>query len=136
MKIFFSKKGSSDILAPVVIFIILNLLFFALLGYFVFRQSSSASLYEEMYAKKIALLVDNSRCNTEIVFDILKLKEVAEKNNRDMLSVFDFDESNGEISVKLSSRGGYSYRSFSSCGLELELVENNLVLKIGEGKDE
>ena len=131
-----SKKASTNILGPTVIFIILNLLFFSMLLYFVVKQSTGAAVYEQLYAKKIALLIDNSRCNTEIVFDVSDLAEVLEKNNYELSGVFGFNDRANEVRVQVASRGGYAYKHFSNCELDSEINGNNLILKIGGAKNE
>ena len=136
MEINFKKKGSSNVLGPVVIFVILNLMFFSLLLYFVVKQSTGAIVYEELYAKKIALLVDNARCNTEIVFNVSDLSGVLEKNSYELSNVFSFNSEKSEVVVRVASKGGYAYRHFSDCELSSEVVGNNLVLKIGGSNNE
>jgi len=136
MKINFKKKGSSNVLGPVVIFIILNLMFFSLLLYFVIKQASGAIVYEELYAKKIALLVDSARCNTDIVVDVSELSEVLKKNNYELSDVFGFNSAKSEVVVRVASKGGYAYRHFSDCELSFEIIGENLILKIGESRNE
>lgn len=136
MKMKSNKKGGTNVLGPIVVFIILNLLFFSMLMYFVVKQSTGAVVYEQLYAKKIALLVDNARCNTDIVFDVSDLSEVLEKNNYELLRVFGLNSENNEITVQLASRGGYAYRYFSSCEVDFKIDGTNLVLKIGGPLDE
>jgi len=136
MEINFKKKGSSNVLGPVVIFVILNLMFFSMLLYFVIKQSTGAVVYEELYAKKIALLVDNARCNTDIVMNVSELSGVLEKNNYELANVFGFNSAKSEVVVRVASKGGYAYRHFSNCKLSSEIIDENLILKIGESRDE
>jgi len=136
MKMNFKKKGNSDILGPTVIFIILNLLFFSMLLYFVYKQSTGAVVYEELYAKKIALLVDNARCNTDIIFDVSNFSDVLEKNNYELSRVFSLNSETSEVIVRVSEKGGYAQKYFSNCNLGFEIVGENLILKIGESRDE
>lgn len=132
----FNKKGSANVLGPVIVFIILNLLFFGMLLYFVVKQSTGAGVYEELYAKKIALLVDGARCNSEIAMDISNLDDVLEKNNYELEDVFRLNSNNNEVVVRVSSRGGYAYKHFSDCELNFEIVGSDLILKIGKAKND
>ena len=70
----FGKKG--ELLISNIIFIVLNLVFLAILIVFIVKQGSGAIVLEQSYAKQIALLIDSAKPITEVRMD---MKEGIEK---------------------------------------------------------
>ena len=54
-------KKRGQILAENVIFIVLNLIFLAILVLFIYSKSGSEAILEEKYAKQIALIIDSAK---------------------------------------------------------------------------
>jgi len=75
------KKGS-DMLFPPLMFIILNIVFFGILLLFVVKASAGAFVYEQVYAKQVALLIDEAKSEMQILVDFEEGVEVAEKNKK------------------------------------------------------
>ncbi len=123
------KRGT--ILIENVIFIILNLLFIAILVLFLFRQGNGAVVLEQSYAKNIALLIDSSRPVMEMKLNMEDAMKLAEKNrvNRE-----DIVKINGNVvTVKLSEKGGYKYSFFNTVDVTAypdALPEKNYIIKI------
>lgn len=118
-----------------VIFIILNVLFLAVLILFLARQGQGAVLLEQSYAKQIALLIDSAKPGMTIILDMGKARELAEKNG------LEFEEivinANNIITVKLSEEGGYSYSYFNDVDVGKPYPDNSIdsyVFVIGEYK--
>ena len=103
------KKG--NLIFPTVIFIVLNIMFFGILLIFVFRTSGGAVVYEQAYAKQIALIIDEARPVMEIKLNMEEGMKLAEKNNIDFDGIVKIE--NNVVIVKLSRRGGYSYSFFN-----------------------
>jgi len=107
-----NKRGESEnLLLPNILFITLNIMFAVILLAFVFRTSSGAVIYEQMYAKQIALLVQESEPLMKIELDMEKGMKIAEKNGvafEDVVSIND-----NRVVVKLSEKG-YEYAFFNN----------------------
>lgn len=120
-----SKKGEEIVISNV-IFILLNVLIFAALLIFVARAGSGVGFQEQKYAKKIALMIDQGKPDTEIKLDV---SEVVEKYGRDVevLEIFKLDKEENKVEVKFDKGKGYELEYFSDCDVELksELDENN-----------
>jgi hypothetical protein len=109
---YLDKRGELTLLQEYLIFILVNLLFFAVFALFIYSKSNGANVLEEKYAKNIALLIDASipimkmKLNMEDAFD------VAEKNkvSRDEIVKI----SGNQVIVNLGSSKGYSYRFFNN----------------------
>ncbi len=105
------NRKAGKMLFQTVIFITLNIMVFGTLLVFVFRASGGVIVYEQAYAKQIALIINEARPVMEIKLNMEEGMKLAEKNN------IDFDEivkiENNAVIVKLDRRGGYSY-SFSN----------------------
>ena len=76
-----NKRG--DLLTlETLIFTILNLVFFSVLIAFVMLAGQRAFVYEQTYAKQIALIIDNAKPEMAILVDMEKIVEIAEKNEK------------------------------------------------------
>ena len=122
-------EEGEELEAENVIFFILNLVFIIMMLIFVARTGSGASIYEEIYAKKIALMIDEAKAGTTIEIDIAKLIEVAKKN--DAQAKFNIDEENKKVSVYLAQGGGFSFNYFSSYKIYPLVNYETKKLKIG-----
>jgi len=108
------KRG--NILSENIIFIVLNLIFLAILFLFVFSKMGSAALLEEKYAKEIALLIDSTADNSALKLDVTEAYEIAKKNNipkEEMIVISD-----KEVILKLSGEKGYAYPYFHKVSID------------------
>lgn len=130
-----NKKGT--LLVENVIFIILNLLFLAIVILFLVKQGSGAILLEQSYAKNIALLIDSAKPVMELRLNMDKGIELAEKNG---VSIDEIVQINGNIvKVKLSEEGGYEYSFFNNVDVTVypDIVPNPYyIIKINGYKNE
>jgi len=104
---------NAELLTENLIFILLNLAFFAILAVFVFIKSDDPSIMEEAYAKKIALILDAARPGMEISIDMQK---AIDKWDKDYAGKVVSIEGN-LVTVKLKQKGGYSYSFFNDVSL-------------------
>lgn len=102
---------AGKLIFPAVIFIVLNIMFFGILLVFVFRTSGGEIVYEQVYAKQIALLIDEAKPVMEIKLDMEDAMKLAEKNNIDSGNIVKIEDN--VVTVKLSEGGGYSYSFFN-----------------------
>ncbi|MFA5953658.1 MAG: hypothetical protein WC812_03630 [Candidatus Pacearchaeota archaeon] len=109
----FDKKKNGEILVENVIFIILNLVFLIILILFLIKQGAGAISLEQVYSKKIALIIDSSSLGMIIKINMQDAKEIAEKNSVDFSNVVFIDEITHSVTVKLTEKGGYSYSYFN-----------------------
>jgi len=125
-----NDKRGEDIF-PNVIFIVVNILFFSMLIIFVFKSSTGAMVYEQAYAKQIALLIDYSEPKTDIKIDFSNAIAVA-KENKKIQDLVKINEANKEVIVSLSGQGGYSMKYFSDYSVNTEFAGNFLLIHIKE----
>ncbi|MEI7718584.1 MAG: hypothetical protein WCI72_01855 [archaeon] len=117
-----NKKGAGeDIAWPEIIFIVLLLAFMAVFFLFVKNNLSGALVEEEVYAKKIALLIDSAQPNTTIFLEVSELNKIAMKSGetkeyyRDIVKLNRQNHS-VDVSLRLGSKK-YSYSYFSEYSL-------------------
>jgi len=127
-----NKRAESLILSPV-LFIILNLIVFMALLAFVVKSSTGAVVYEEAYAKQIALLLDKAKPGMQIQLDFEKGLKIAEKNKY-AGKIVSIDKENNEVIVKLALRGGYGFKYFSDYDVVSYFNKNILVIIVDEKK--
>jgi len=107
------NKKADEMITEQIIFIVLNILFFAALLFFVWRSASEDIILEETYAKKIALIIDSMQPGTNVSITISELLERADKNKIKEFPVsFDFEKN--EIKVKITKGAGYNFNYFTT----------------------
>jgi len=106
-----NKRGT--ILAENIIFIVLNLVFLAILILFIMKQGAGAVVLEQAYAKKIALLIDSAKPGMILKLNMQDAKKTAEKNGVDFNDIVKIVDGN-IVKVKLSEKGGYEYSFFNN----------------------
>lgn len=120
-RMIFDKRGESlNVPFPTLIFIIGNLIFFLILLIFIYRSSTGALAYEEIYAKEIALALDRAKSGTNISLNFEKGYSISEKNKwggKDFYDLVNFK--NNTIYVKLDKNGGYSMPYFSDVDFKI-----------------
>jgi len=119
-----TKKADSP-LWETVIFIILNLIFFAAILAFVLRSSSGDAIIEENYAKTIALAIDAMKPNSQIDLDLQLLQERAARNRYEG-NIVNFDFVNNAVNVKVRNGPGYTFHYFTP------IKQSVTIIPIGE----
>jgi hypothetical protein len=126
---FLSHKKGEELVSDQLIFISLNILFFAILLLFIARTSSGSAVLEETYSKTIALTIDSLRNGTSVSVDITRLYDKAEANKYTKPLVL-IDDKNKIVTVKLSEKSGYNFKYFSSMTPQLSFDSSNKLLVI------
>ena len=123
------KQKKANILTENLIFILLNLIFLAIIILFLFSRMGSAAVLEEKYAKQIAMLIDAAEPGMEIQLNLSdsidKLEEGFGREN--IVSI------NGNIvNVRFREGIGYSYSFFNDVSVSdiFDIDENKTVLII------
>jgi hypothetical protein len=130
-----NNKKSESLIYPAVIFIILNILFFSILLLFVFKSSSGALVYEQVYAKQIAIIIDRAKPNMEISIDFSEGIKIAKKNKlseEQLKEIVKINPEENKVTVSLSHKGGYNFKYFSNYKVNVDFKENQLILDIKE----
>lgn len=114
-----------------IIFIFLNLMVFSCLLIFINSASNNSSIYEQTYAKQIALMIDSASPNMTISLDISEAVKYAEKNKKDIVEAFRINSNTKEVFVNLDKKGGYSFYYLSNYNIGLQIDGNrlNIVIK-------
>ena len=107
-----NKRGEAEnLIMPKIIFITLNIMFAVVLLAFIFRTSSGAVIYEQMYAKQIALIVQESEPLMVIKLNMEEGMKIAEKKGLAFEDAVNVNEN--VVKVKFSEKGGYEYVFFN-----------------------
>jgi hypothetical protein len=123
------KAGIGETLKDNLIYLILLLLFTVPIFFFIQNQMNGASVWSDYYAKEITKVVNSAQPGDEITLIVHKATEIAKKNNVGFSEVFEFNNVDKEICIKLS-RGKKSCYSFFN---NVDLIDKDL--KLGVGKD-
>jgi hypothetical protein len=129
-----NKRGITLLLENIVS-IILNIVFIAILVFFLLSRSGSAGVLEEKYAKEIALALDSSKPGMIITLNMADAISAAEqnlgKNNINNIVTF----SQNVVTVKLHNGVGYSYSFFNDINIAnsyLDKTNNEYLIFIGD----
>ena len=120
------KNKRGNILTENVIFIILNLVFFASMVGFLYIQSSDVHLVEEVTAKKIALLIDASKPGTDLVVDLSYFSD----ETKDYGGRIEIDKVRKVVSVKGAEDSFFEYGYFNDVVVADSFENGILTLKI------
>ena len=126
-----NKRG---ILFGTVIFIILNIVFFVVMLLFIYSSGNRDFVYEQTYAKQIALLIDNSKPEMSLLLDISELVEIANENRKDVNEIIKLDKEENRIFVSLKGERGYNYKYFTKADVDLKIEKNNLVINLQDAE--
>lgn len=124
-----NKRGETAIL-EITIFILLNLAFFVVMLMFVYSSGNRDFVYEQTYAKEIALIIDDSKPEMAILFDISELVEIAKENKKDINDVVKLDGENNRVFVSLKGERGYSYKYFTNAEVSFKIDKTDLIINI------
>lgn len=138
--LFRDKRGDYNI-TELVIFVVLNLTFFVVMLAFVGRASNGAVVYEQVYAKELALMIDEAKPGMDILIDSTKAVEMIKSNQKEkeyldsnavLEGAFSISEEKHSVVVKLTSRGGYSFRYFSDYDVKIEPYAGKIRVSVME----
>ncbi len=108
-----NKRGTT-LLIENIIFIILNLVFIAILIFFLLSKSGTPAILEEKYAKEIALMLDSAKPGMIISLnmeDAIKIgkERLGEENIGRIVTI-----TGNVVNVNLQGKNGYSYSFFNN----------------------
>jgi hypothetical protein len=108
------KRGDANLLTQDIIFIVLNVMFLGILILFLSLRMGNSAVYEETYAKEIALIIDSSKPGMIVHFNMedginIAKKELGKDHLNDMVSI-----KGNIVTVKLTKNSGYSYSFFNN----------------------
>ncbi|MFA5258698.1 MAG: hypothetical protein WC979_05175 [Candidatus Pacearchaeota archaeon] len=125
-----NKKGDFIVLETT-IFLVLNILFFMIIFIFIRSSSNNDLIYEQTYAKQIALFIDNSKPGVEISLDVSQLYNIA-SNNHFSGNVVMIDNANRKVKINLVDGKGYSYGYFTNSSIiwSLDKEQKRLIMGV------
>jgi len=130
-----NKKATAELLKDQAIFLILAILFLVMMFTFINHEKNNAGVWEEYYAKEIVKTINSASAGDEIILDVHKATEIAQKNKLQSNSeIFTFDNKNKQACVKLGQGRKTCYNYFNNVNIEYDLKQisppNILILKI------
>ena len=113
-----NKRGiTGDLVTELIVFTVFSLIFLAALFIFIGNAGKGANVYEQMYAKKIALAIDAAKPGMIITFNISN----AYKFNNQTFKILEPTNSVGSVNVILGKGSGYTYTYFSDYKVKGEI---------------
>jgi len=121
------KRAETNIL-KLLIFTIVTVVLFSCILYYISSSAGKSFIYEQVYAKQIALIIDNSKPEMAVSLDISKIAEIVGKKNVDLNKVFKIDNKEKKVTVSLSGSRGYSYYYFSDYDVAGKVTNDKLLV--------
>lgn len=131
MRFMLRDKNGVGMLSPEVIFIVLNLMFFTILFVAVGRTGNAETVYEEAYAKQIALIIDSAKPGTSLAIDVSELTSIAEENKFEPNIGVNCGANN--VFIKITETSGYAFSYFSGfkkCDYSLDKQNGILYVRV------
>lgn len=125
-----NKRGD---LTELIIFIVINAMVLATLLLAISRAGNSASIYEEVYAKQIGLILDSAKAGTTVTLDVAEIFAIATDNNVAQTSMVNIDCNTNEVTVRLTRTGGYTFNFFNElndCSSKLDSAKRALTISV------
>jgi len=130
------KRGIGGPLMDNLVYILFVVVFLMMMFLGVARAGSSSTLYEQVYAKQIALVIDKAEPGIEVELDIYDLYNFARKNkfNGEVVKI---DNSKNKVSVKVVDGEGYDFYYFKDINIvwNLDKKERELYLEFVDKED-
>lgn len=125
-----NKRGEeNNILLEYVIFFILLIIFVSAVLIFGNRASKQTDNIEALYAKQIALIIDNSKSGLKVNLDISPLFEDAIENNFDG-DIITINNDENYVLVKVNKGAGNKYYFFSDNDILWSIDTERAILSI------
>ncbi len=124
------KATVGDIVMDNIVYLIILIIFFVGMLAFVYSKMNGAAVWEDYYAKEIVKVIDLSKPGDEIVLDVHKATEIAQKNKVDFESIFKFDNIKNEVCVKLSAGRASCYGYFNN--VDVAITSGNKLIFLAE----
>lgn len=106
------------------VYILFAVVFLMMMFLGVVRAGSSSILYEQIYAKQIALVIDKAEPGIEVKLDIYDLYDSARKNKFSG-EVVKIDNGENKVSVKVVDGKGYDFYYFNDINIVWSLDKKN-----------
>jgi hypothetical protein len=132
-----NKKSKTYILMEAIVYIIPVLIFLSLFLFGIVRIGNNSALYEQIYAKELALLLDKVEPGMEIELDITRAYNLAAKHNFKG-TIVNIDNAENKVTVKLAGGEGYSHYFFNDVDVvwNVDKEKRTLFLNVHTKTDE
>ena len=123
------KNKKAKLVLELIIFIILNLVFFVTMIYYVHSSGNKSFVYERIYAKKIGLSISSAKSGTIIGINVEDLIDFAKKNKFEG-KIINISDDRNVVEISTSKGSKYSFNFFNNNGVEWGLDKENKYLSI------
>ena len=110
-----NKKAAIELTLEEIIFIVLNLAFFVIILLFIINNSNGRPVYEQAYAKQIALLIDEAKPGTIIFINMEDAVKIAgnKVSRENMIKLV-----GNSVRVQLGLSGGRTFDFFNTAKIQ------------------
>lgn len=106
--------GGDNIAWDYVAFLIIGVVFFGGMYYWVSAHVGSVALWEDLYAKEIARVLNEAQPGDELFLDVTPATKIAFDNGMRSDEIFRFDNDRHTVSVHLKPHSGTTFSYFNA----------------------
>lgn len=130
------NKKAVDTFMENLVYLLIVVIFVAILWFSLTRIGSNSTFYEERNAKKIALMIDRAEPGMNIEIDAYEMDKIARKNNF-YGNILKIDNNENKVNVRLTGGKGYDHYFFNNVNVlwdekNYETGGKKIILKIVE----
>lgn len=118
-----AESEGMNLMTEKVVYILFILIFSGMVIGFFIRFQNDVLIYEQTYAKELALLINKAEPGIEMDIDIFDFYHKSNKNNFNG-NVVEIDNEKSEVIVRLASGRGYKYSFFNDVEVIWDLDRN------------
>ena len=122
-------KKAVDLLSENIVYILLVVLFLGGMFFAVNQVGRQVTLYEQVYAKQIALIIDKAEPGMDIEYRNFRMFSLAAKNNAPK-NILEIDSKRNVVTVRLSPGNGYNYEFFNDVDVVWNIIHNDNVITL------
>ena len=129
-----NKKGV-DLLAENIVYIVVVVLFLSAMFFAVNQVGRQVTLYEQVYAKQIALMIDKAEPGMQIEYRNFRMFKFAADNNAPR-EIVHIDNVANVVTVRLSPGNGYRYEFFNDVDVSWNILHEETIVNFNILEDQ
>ena len=113
------KRGLGPLSWETLLYTIFTIAFLLLMFNFVTGYRGGSALWEDLYAKEIANLINHAEPGTEVKLDVSRLSSLAVKNGKDVRDIIYINNVDNSVTVSIRNGAGTRYSFFN----DVDIIE-------------
>jgi hypothetical protein len=136
-----NKKGDT-VAYEVIIFVVLNVAFFAVMLIFIWRAGSGSAIFEQAYSKEIAMMISSAKPGMSYFFDMRQPIQIIKSEKwmspalddaKILQKIITIKPEENLVTATFITNGGHSFRYFTNYDVQvIPMGDNGLEIRVGK----